>query len=577
MLRGLPRSLHRFRPLLGRAGLLIALCACSCVVGTQAGATSASKHPVGSTQTLSSLTGTPYSVKLAEVLDPATPATRTFFGPKSGTRFVATEFTVTNKGHSSYTNDANGDTSVVGSNNQVYTVTFATVTECTNFANGVFDLAPSDSETGCVVFDLPDGVNAVRVIWASTSGFGNSIQWTITAPAPPAPTPPAPPPTHTFTTFTRIYGQTAVATAAEEVEHEYPPTSGSCVGVASTHSVILATDTHYPDALAGSYLAGVMKSGILLTSPTSLPATTITAIRTEGVTTIFVLGGPLAVSTFVMNELQTLPVYSCGGSAQVTSKVMTVTRLYGATQYTTAAKVATYVAAHPTDVGSLAFPGAYSGTDTQGGSGRYNDTSGNASTSAPGSGELPTAILATGMGFQDAMAAGALSYAEHLPILLTTPTNLSNQAAAAVDTLGVKQVIVMGGPFAVSDAVVSTLQSLGTSVLRIAGQSYTDTSVQLAKFETTAATGLGWAGTGRVTVARGNGFTDGLAGAEIPGAASEPLVLTQSPTVVGTTLANFLHVAGSTGIGGAKVSKFTILGGPFAVTQATINQMGTDL
>gem|GEM_PF-6453096 len=56
-----------------------------------------------------------------------------------------------------------------------------------------------------------------------------------------------------------------------------------------------------------------------------------------------------------------------------------------------------------------------------------------------------------------------------------------------------------------------------------------------------------------------------------------PLLLTQSPTVVGTTLATFLRRAGTAGIGGVPVSRFTILGGPFAVTQATINAMGADL
>jgi hypothetical protein len=141
----------------------------------------------------------------------------------------------------------------------------------------------------------------------------------------------------------------------------------------------------------------------------------------------------------------------------------------------------------------------------------------------------------------------------------------------------------MGGPLAVSNGVVSAVQSLGASVLRIAGSNYTDTSVQLAKFETTSsATGLGWTGTGSVTVARGDFFTDGLAGAVVaadgPSSGSPtPLLLTQSPTSVGTALGAFLHTAGSTGIGGARVMRFTVLGGPLAVTQTTINAMGADL
>jgi hypothetical protein len=131
--------------------------------------------------------------------------------------------------------------------------------------------------------------------------------------------------------------------------------------------------------------------------------------------------------------------------------------------------------------------------------------------------------------------------------------------------------------------VVTSLEGLGVSVLRVAGQTYSGTSVELAGFETAGASGgLGWAGTGSLTVARGNGFTDGLAGAVVaadgPTAAGpEPLVLTVGPTIVGTALAAFLHTAGTTGIGGVRVTHFTILGGPLAITRTTVDAMGADL
>lgn len=577
------RALSRMNTAMRRIAIVTAILAMPMTMVVSEASATASKHPVGSTQTVKTFTGIPYSVMLAKVLDPATPATRTFLGPKSGTRFVATEFTITNKGHETFTSDSNDDASVVGSNNQVYTWTFATVTECTNFDSGVFDLVPNASETGCVVFDIPEGVTVTRVIWASTLGLGSTVQWTVTVPTPGTTTPPSTPsPSHTFTTYTRIYGETAVATAAEELEHAFPAAGGGCVGATSLRSVIVATDQNYPDALAGSYLAGSLRTGTLLTAPASLSAPTITAIRTEGVTTVFVLGGPLAVSTAVTSELQSLTVYACGGTTKVPGKAMTVERIFGTTQYTTAEKVATSLASSlatlPTEIGSVAFPGAYSDSDAQGGVGRYNDTSGDASSVPTAPGALRTAILATGTGYQDAMAAGALAYAEHFPILLTTPTALSSQAASAIQALGIKQVIVMGGPLAISDAVVSSLQALGVSVLRIAGQNYMDTSVQLAEFETAPApSGLGWLGSGSVTIARGDQFADGLAGGDIPGRAEEPLLLTQSPRVIGTALVSFLHAAGTSGIGGLTVRHFTILGGPDAVTQPMINQMGADL
>ena len=433
-----------------------------------------------------------------------------------------------------------------------------------------FDVGPNELGTG------GSGADTYTTPGTFNLEVLSECAWSITvggvAPAPPAPA---------FTTFTRVYGQTPDATAAQALQHRFQYGLGDCVGTPTARTVLLATDSHYPDALAGSYLAGNLSTGILLTPPTSLPSATVTALRDEGVTSVIVLGGPLAVTTAVIGQLRSLPVYACGGASTIPGKTMTVSRLYGQTQYTTAEKIAeslaTKVATDPTVLGSLAFPNAYAGTNTSGGQGRFNDTSGHAS-SASGSGSARTAILATGQAFQDAMAAGAVAYAEHLPILLTTPTALSPQAASAISSLGVGQVIVMGGPLAVSNTVVSSLEALGVSVLRIAGQSYTDTSVQLAKFESSTTTsGLGWIGTGSVTIARGNGFTDGLAGADIPGSAEEPMLLTQSPTVVGTTLADFLRIAGTTGIGGQPVTYFMILGGPLAITQTTINSMGADL
>jgi putative cell wall-binding protein len=388
--------------------------------------------------------------------------------------------------------------------------------------------------------------------------------------------PTAPP----FTAFARIYGVTADATAAQELDHQFA--SGSCPGTTGTRPVILATDVTYPDALASAYLARWLGTGTLLTPSVSLSQATKTAIRDEGITRVDVVGGPLAVSTAVVDQIEALPAYACGGATTLgTGKKVEVTRIWGQTAYTTAEDIAEKPPV--TSVGSVDVSGAYAEMNADGGNGMFNDTSGLASTAPSGAGKLPTAILASGQEFQDAEAASTLAYAESLPIVLTAPSGLSLQASSAISSLGIKQVIVMGGPLAISNEVVSQLQSLGASVLRVAGITYTDTSVQLAKLETTpASTGFGWTGTGGLTVARGNGYTDGLAGADVaadgPACTSpEPLVLAISPTTVGAPLATFLKAAGTTGIGGKKVTRFTILGGPLAITQTTINAMGADL
>jgi hypothetical protein len=176
-------------------------------------------------------------------------------------------------------------------------------------------------------------------------------------------------------------------------------------------------------------------------------------------------------------------------------------------------------------------------------------------------------------------------------MLLTPATQLSTTAVAAIEQLGIKQVILMGGPLAVSNAVEASLVAkTGVSVLRIAGKDYTDTSRELARFEAAGKTdGLGWTPGHRVMVARGNGFTDGLAGAvlESPhngatGASRDPhpLLLIENPTTVGQYVSTFLTVTGHDGIGGTStktVRALTVLGGPLAVTPTSIAQMQADL
>ncbi len=382
-------------------------------------------------------------------------------------------------------------------------------------------------------------------------------------------------------TDTRIAGSTPDATAAKELEHQFTPAAGRCPGSASTRPVVLATDAGYADALASASLARALGTGTLLTPTARLSSATATALRVEGVTRVEVVGGRLAVSTSVLTTLRSTPVHACGGG-QGSGADIRVARIAGQTQYDTAAEIATD-AAGLDGVGSLDLAGAYGGTDAAGGGGRYNTTAGEASSRPAAGGALPTAVVATGTGFQDAEAASALAYAERLPVLLTTPAALSPQVSAAVHTLGIRQAVVMGGQLAVSNGVVASLEQLGVSVLRVAGADATGTAVELAELETAPSpTGAGWKGTGDLAVSRGNGASDGLAGAVVAAdgpasAAPEPLLLTESPTSVGAALTAFLVAAASSGVGGARVDRLTVFGGTLALSQATVAQMEKDL
>jgi hypothetical protein len=109
--------------------------------------------------------------------DPATPATE-FDKPTSGTRLIAIQFRLTGDGPGTINSDVNADTTLIGSDDQAYTPSTADVQGCTNFSLGDFTLAPGQSETGCVSFDVPDGLSIKRVQFSLTDGAVDTVYWT---------------------------------------------------------------------------------------------------------------------------------------------------------------------------------------------------------------------------------------------------------------------------------------------------------------------------------------------------------------------------------------------------------------
>ncbi len=69
-------------------------------------------------------------------------------------------------------------------------------------------------------------------------------------------------------------------------------------------AVVVARGDDFPDALAGSYLAGQLRAPILLTSVGELPDPTSDALFTLGATRAYILGGEAAVSAAVEAELR---------------------------------------------------------------------------------------------------------------------------------------------------------------------------------------------------------------------------------------------------------------------------------
>jgi hypothetical protein len=130
------------------------------------------KNHVGDTLSTSTI-----SIQLQQVIDPAH-ATNEFLQPSAGNRYVAIKTQITNPGTANLQSDANSNFSVIGSNGQIYTATFATITGCTNFDDGEYGLTAGSSVVGCVTFQVPTGVTVSKVDFESTTA-NTRATWTV--------------------------------------------------------------------------------------------------------------------------------------------------------------------------------------------------------------------------------------------------------------------------------------------------------------------------------------------------------------------------------------------------------------
>ncbi len=213
------------------------------------------------------------------------------------------------------------------------------------------------------------------------------------------------------------------------------------------------------DALSANYPSGIIHAPILLTRATSLPPVTAAAVRTllSGAKTprlqIVVMGKADSVSDAVADELTSIARKIVGDNGKY------VVRVAGNDRYETSANAATSNGDDPKGyfVGKYAF----------------------------GAGASPnkTAILASGEVNADALAAGPLSNALRIPVLLTDKDALPPSVASVLTSQGIKNVIVLGQPDRVSQTVLDQAKAAGvTTIKRIAGGDRYGTSAELYAF-----------------------------------------------------------------------------------------------
>lgn len=143
-----------------------------------------------------------------------------------------------------------------------------------------------------------------------------------------------------------------------------------------------------------------------------------------------------------------------------------------------------------------------------------------------------TVLVATSASYPDALSAGPLATQLGAPLLLTSPTSLPAVAAAELARLDPAQVIVIGGPSSVSDAVLEQIVAAvpGGSVSRLYGADRYGTSALIAgQIDQDASV--------EVYLASGQTFPDALVLSSLAAAQHAPLLLVKSDTIPAATAA----------------------------------------
>lgn len=264
-------------------------------------------------------------------------------------------------------------------------------------------------------------------------------------------------PTVTLPTATRIAGADRYATAVQISRRSFPATAPV---------VYLASGENFPDGLVAGPAAAEQGGPVLLTPRAAVPQSVLDEITRLGPTQIVIVGGTPAVSAEVERQVRAL------------SSSRAVLRLGGTDRFHTSRLIAEH-----------AFDSA------------------------------PSAFVATGRNFPDALAAGPAAAFSNGPVLLVDGTLSAPDEAtlATMRGLGVQWVGIAGDATVVSNGMAAGIDAAVPTVQRYAGSDRYATAVQLARVV---------GATNRVYVASGGDFPDALAGAAAAGLAGAPLMLT---------------------------------------------------
>jgi putative cell wall-binding protein len=310
-------------------------------------------------------------------------------------------------------------------------------------------------------------------------------------------------------TSQRLAGPTRYDTAAAIARATFP----------STSDAVLASGESFADALAATnMLHRTGYHGPVLLTPRDQLAEATRSYLMEIRPRVFILGGTAAISQHVEDE--------------ITAMGLSVARQAGKDRYETA--LINLYATYNFEASN------------------FGNVDG-----------LPTVLLASGENFADALAAGPLSYAADLPILLTQRDHLPDATRYFFDkqSQGAKQVLILGGTAAISASVETQIQDSGFTVRRLAGSTRQATAVAVADL-----LGQLTHKPTHVILARGDTYPDALAAGPHGGIENAPILLTTDPNHLNDTTADWLRRNAST------IDTLHIAGDDTAITDAVVHE-----
>ena len=295
----------------------------------------------------------------------------------------------------------------------------------------------------------------------------------------------------------------------------------------SLGSVVLVSGERWTDAVVAAPIAGSQGAPVLMTPPSGLRSDVLAFLQRTGVADAVVIGPEASGGSHGPGRGVSAAVF-----AELADAGISVERVAGSDRYATSVAAAEQVA-----------PGAM-----------------------PAKG--PTAIVASGEVFADALVAGPFAARGVHPVLLSAPDELPAEVAGYLGTSGIEHVAVMGDTAALSAEVETAITDLGAQVTRLAGATRYDTAVKaaelvIARYSTASEVCFA---TSTVGSARARVPFDSFSAAPLLSRLCAPLVLAD-PKQIPTDPAAFLDAARKAN---AAVD-LRVFGGKAAVSQAAID------